>query len=308
MRDRCLLFLVMIMMTLSAWSDQAPVVVLLSDSEAVYEQPLVQFRSKLKRPVEVFNLKGDIQRAPEVMAEVMASKPGLIAAFGAKAAYFAKLATQSRQEVPVIFAMVLNWQRYRLLEGQDNLAGIDAEVAPGTQLLSMNLLFPDVTRLGVIYSNTHSLASVEEAISAAELVGVEISAEPIERAKELKQAYRRLAGKVNAVWLPTDPVLYTLENIHWLKRQCVKDRLICIGQSDNIVRLGLLLAVNPDIPSVGAQAAGLAEDILQHGVKPSQIGVQDPLGTRMTLNAKTASKIGLELTESVLLLADEVVE
>ncbi|MES9852046.1 MAG: ABC transporter substrate binding protein [Candidatus Thiodiazotropha sp. L084R] len=308
MRNRYLLFLIMLMIALPVWSDQAPVVVLLSDSDAVYERPLVQFRSKLKHQVEVFNLKGDIHQAPEVMAEVMASKPIMIVAFGAKAAYFAKLATQSRQDVPVLFAMVLNWQRYRLLEGQSNLAGIDAEVAPGTQLLSLNLLFPEVARIGVIYSNAHSLASVEEAIRTADLVGVEISAKPIERAKELKQAYRRLAGKVDAVWLPTDPVLYTLENIHWLKRQCVKDRLICIGQSDNIVRLGLLLAVNPDIPSVGVQAAGLAEDILLHGVKPSQIGVQDPLGTRMTLNAKTASKIGLKLTESVLQLADEVVE
>lgn len=298
----------MIVIALPVWSDQAPVVVLLSDSDAVYERPLVQFRSKLKHQVEVFNLKGDIHQAPEVMAEVMASKPIMIVAFGAKAAYFAKLATQSRQDVPVLFAMVLNWQRYRLLEGQSNLAGIDAEVAPGTQLLSLNLLFPEVARIGVIYSNAHSLASVEEAIRTADLVGVEVSAKPIERAKELKQAYRRLAGKVDAVWLPTDPVLYTLENIHWLKRQCVKDRLICIGQSDNIVRLGLLLAVNPDIPSVGVQAAGLAEDILLHGVKPSQIGVQDPLGTRMTLNAKTASKIGLKLTENVLQLADEVVE
>ncbi|MEW8212688.1 MAG: ABC transporter substrate binding protein, partial [Candidatus Thiodiazotropha taylori] len=163
-------------------------------------------------------------------------------------------------------------------------------------------------RLGVIYSKSHSEMSVQEAKSAAELVGIEINARSIERAKELKQAYRRLAGEVDAIWLPTDPVLYTLENIHWLKRQCVKDRLICIGQSDNVVKLGLLLAVNPDIPSIGGQAASLATQILSLGVKPTQIGVQDPLGTRLTLNAKTASKIGVKLAEDVLHLADEVIE
>jgi ABC-type uncharacterized transport system substrate-binding protein len=117
-----------------------------------------------------------------------------------------------------------------------------------------------------------------------------------------------LASEVDAIWLPTDPVLYTLENIHWLKRQCVKDRLICIGQSDNVVKLGLLLAVNPDIPSIGGQAATLATQILSLGVKPAQIGVQDPLGTRLTLNAKTASKIGVKLANEVLILADEVIE
>jgi putative ABC transport system substrate-binding protein len=238
----------------------------------------------------------------------MASKPSLIMAFGAKAAYFAKAATQNNQQVPVVFAMVLNWQRYGLLEGQDNLAGINAEVSPGTQLLSMNLLLPEVSRIGVIYSESHSATSVSQAKRAAELVGIEVSARPIARAKELKQAYRRLAGEVDAIWLPTDPVLYTLENIHWLKRQCVKDRLICIGQSDNVVRLGLLLAVNPDIPSIGGQAAALVKQILSLGVKPAQIGVQDPLGTRLTLNAKTASKIGVKLAEEVRILADEVIE
>ena len=299
---------ILVLFVWPVWSAQGPVVVLLSDSEEVYEQPLTQFKAKLDQEIEVFNLRGDIQRAPEVMSEVMALKPALILALGAKAAYFAKAATASRQEIPVIFAMVLNWQRYRLLQGQNNMAGIDSDVASGTQLLSMNLLFPEVSRLGVFYSQAHSFASVKEADQAAELVGLDIVARPIVRAKELKHAYRRLAGEVDAIWLPTDPVLYTLENIHWLKRQCLKDRLICIGQSDNIVRLGLLLAVNPDIPSIGVQAAALAEDILLHGAKPADIGVQDPLGTRLTLNARTAKKIGLELEDGALQLADEVIE
>ncbi|MCG7872926.1 MAG: hypothetical protein JAZ11_12565 [Candidatus Thiodiazotropha lotti] len=308
MKDRFLLIFILLLLTQPVCSAEQKIAVLLSDSEAVYQQPLGEFKAKVKQPIKVFNLQGDIQQAPQVLGQVMSSNPSLIVAFGAKAAYFAKAATQNSQQVPVIFAMVLNWERYRLLEGQENLAGINAEVSPGTQLLSMNLLFPDINRLGVIYSKSHSATSVREAKGAAELVGIEISARPIERAKELKQAYRRLAGEVDAIWLPTDPVLYTLENIHWLKRQCVKDRLICIGQSDNVVKLGLLLAVNPDIPSIGGQAAALATQILSLGVKPTQIGVQDPLGTRLTLNAKTASKIGVKLAEDVLILADEVIE
>lgn len=305
---RHLLLLIVLYTVWPAWSGEGPVVVLLSDSEAVYEQPLAQFKIKMKHEIKVFNLHGDIQQAPQLMSDVMALKPALILALGAKAAYFAKAATVSHQEIPVIFTMVLNWQRYRLLEGQSNVAGIDSEVAPGTQLLSMSLLFPDVKRLGVIYSRAHSLASVEEAKQAAQLVGIDIVARPITRTKELKHAYRRLAGEVDAIWLPNDPVLYSLENIHWLKRQCLKDRLICIGQSDNIVRLGLLLGINPDMPSIGTQAAALADDILQHGLIPADIGVQDPLGTRLTLNAETAKKIGLKLEDSAMQLADEVIE
>ncbi|MCU7842413.1 MAG: hypothetical protein KZQ93_01075 [Candidatus Thiodiazotropha sp. (ex Monitilora ramsayi)] len=300
--------LILLLFTWPAWSAEGPVAVLLSDSEAAYEQPLAEFEAKLMRDVSVYNLHGDIKRAPELMQRIMNSGPSLILALGAKAAYFAKAATASRQDVPVVFAMVLNWQRYKLMQGQGNIAGIDSDVSSGTQLLSLNLLFPEVARLGILYSKTHSSSTIDEAVRAAELVGMDVVSYPIDRAKELKQGYRRLVGRVDALWLPTDPVLYTLDNIHWLKRQCLKDRLICIGQSDNIVRLGMLLAVNPDIPSIGLQAAVIAEDILHHGVKPSEIGVQDPLGTRLTLNAGTAKKIGLTLAEDVLRMADEVVE
>ncbi|MCU7936273.1 MAG: hypothetical protein KZQ99_15595 [Candidatus Thiodiazotropha sp. (ex Dulcina madagascariensis)] len=305
---RSLLLLILTLCIWPAWSGQGSVVVLLSDTEAAYEEPLVEFKAKLRQEIEVYNLQGDIEGAPELMRRIMARRPALILALGARAAFFAKAATSSRQEVPVIFAMVLNWQRYRLMEGQSNLAGIDSDVASGTQLLSLNLLFPEVKRIGVFYSETHSQSAIEEAVQAAELVDLEIVARPIARAKELRQTYRRLAGEVDAIWLPTDPVLYTLENMHWLKRQCLKDRLICIGQSDNIVRLGLLLAVNPDVPSIGIQAAAIAEDILLHGTKPATIGVQDPLGTRLTLNAGTARKIGLRIADEVLQMVDEVIE
>jgi putative ABC transport system substrate-binding protein len=300
--------LIFLLFACPVWSSEGPVVVLLSDSEVAYEQPLAEFEAKLMREVSVYNLHGDIERAPDLMQRIMNSNPSLILALGAKAAYFAKAATQSRQEVPVIFAMVLNWQRYKLMQGQENIAGIDSDVSSGTQMLSLNLFFPEVRRLGVLYSKSHSSTTIDEAARAAEIVGMDIVSTPIDRAKELKLAYKRLVGKVDALWLPTDPVLYTLDNVHWLKRQCLKDRLICIGQSDNIVRLGMLLAVNPDIPSIGLQAATIAEDILHYGAKPSKIGVQDPLGTRLTLNAGTAKKIGLTLPEGVLQMADEVVE
>ncbi len=305
--NRLLILAILSILAWPAWGTGGPVVVLLSDTEPAYEQPLTHFRAKLENDIEVYNLEGDIEKAPEVMNRILARKPALILALGAKAAYFAKAATGSHQEIPVIFAMVLNWQRYQLLEGQTNIAGINSDISPGTQLLAFNLLFPEIKRVGVFYSNEHTAKTIEEATQAAKLIGLEIEAYPIERAKELKRGYRQLAGKVDAIWLLTDPVIYTLDNMHWMARQCLKDRLICIGQSNNIVRLGMLLSVSPNIPSIGNQAASIAENILSHNARPEDIAVQDPLGTRLILNADTAQKIGLELPESALNMADEVI-
>jgi ABC-type uncharacterized transport system substrate-binding protein len=307
MMIRGFLLLFMVWLACPVWAEQGPVVALLSDTEEAYEQPLAQFKNALNHSVVVFNLQGDIQSAPERMKEVLAEEPSLIFALGAKAAFFAKAATTRRQDIPVLFAMVLNWQRYHLMEGQNNVAGISTEVADGTQLLSLSLIFPELVRLGVFYNPEYSFATVEKAIKAADLVGLEVVAQPITRGKDLKRAYRRLVNQVDAILLPNDPVLYTVENVLWLNRQCLKDRVICIGQSDNLARIGLLLAVNPDIPSVGGQAAVLAKAILQHKMPPAEVGVRNPLGTRLILNARTAQKIGLKLTDDAIQLADEVI-
>lgn len=301
-----LLILAIFMTPLCA--EEGPVVLLLSDKGHAYEQPLEQFKSRLNRKTEIYNLLGNIDRAPEKMQEIMARRPSLIFALGAKAAYFAKAATASNQDIPVIFAMVLNWQRYKLMENQQNMVGIDANIAPATQLFSLNLLFPKIKRIGTFYSAAYSEATVKKLQAAAKIIGVKIVADRVEKASGLKQAYQRLARKVDAVWIPADPVLYTLENTHWLKRQCIKDRMLCIGQSDNIAQLGMLLAINPDIPTIGGQAAAIAEDILKFGTQPANIGVQNPLGTRLTLNARTAKKIGLRIPEHALEIADKVIQ
>lgn len=288
---------------------ERPVIILLSDSLPVYEQPVSAFENKISGTSKIvtFNLKGDIQNAPAVMTQLMANKPSLIFALGAKAAWFSKLATRDHPETAVIFAMVLNWQRYELLDKQQNIAGISADVAPGTQLFNLGLFAPQIKRVGVIYNPTHSAATLTKAREAAALVGIELIARPINQAVEVERDWRQISSKIDAFWVLNDPVVYTLTNIYWLRDRCLKERMICIGQSDNATRLGLMLSVNPNSASIGMQAATMAEAILHSGVNPRSLGVQDPLGTWLTVNTKTAEKVGLVLDPKSLSVVDELV-
>ncbi len=80
-----------------------------------------------------------------------------------------------------------------------------------------------------------------------------------------------------------------------------------MGQSDNIVRRGALLAVGIDPNNIGVQAASMARNILK-GQKPKDIGVMPPLGTRLILNMATAKKIGLEINELAKSKASTIIE
>ncbi len=293
--------------TCGADAAPGPIAVLLSDTEEAYTKPVASFIDEIQMPVEIFNLKGEIDNAPSQMTKIFAIQPALIFALGAKAAYTAKVWTADRPHIPVVFAMVLNWQRYKLLDGQENIAGIASEVAPGTHLVNMTIASPRVKRVGVIYSKAHSSEIIQQAKQAAEILRLEVVDIPINRPKEFRQVYKQIAEKIDGFWMLADPVVYTLENVDWLEKRCTKDQIVCIGQSRNIAEMGILLAVNPDIANIGLQAASMAKNIVLKHRPPRQIGVMPPLGTQLVLNAKTADKIGLDLNNTVLDMANDII-
>jgi ABC-type uncharacterized transport system substrate-binding protein len=289
-------------------STPGPIAVFLSDSEEAYTQPVSSFIKEIRMPVRTFNLKGEIDNAPREMDRIFAIRPALILALGAKAAYTAKVWTADHPDIPVIFAMVLNWRRYKLMEGQDNIAGIASEVAPGIHLLDLTMASPQVKRIGVIYSPTHSAETIHLAREAAARLGLTLIDFPIDRPTAFRQAYKQISAHIDSFWMPADPVVYTLANVDWLEKRCIRDHLVCVGQSKNIAQMGILLSVNPDMANVGLQAASMAKSILINHQSPKQIGVMPPLGTRLVLNANTAEKIDLKLNPIVMNLASDIIE
>ena len=302
----CLLLLCGLWPATFGWAAEGPVVVLLSDSESAYNRPVVAFSEKVQLPVRLFNLHGDIHHDPQLKNKILQSRPRLILALGAKAAYAAKLWTRRQQDIPVLFAMVLNWQRYQLLD-QANMAGIAAEMAPGTQLINMTMVSPDVKRVGIVHGR-HSRAIVAQARQAASLLGLELVSQPIDRSHDFRLAFKKMAPEVDAYWVVNDPLVYTLENMDWLEDRCIKERLVCMGQSANIARAGLLMAVNPDPAGIGNQAADLASSILEGRQSPSQIGVMPPLATQILVNRRTGRRIGMELSNQALDMATKVID
>ncbi len=283
-----------------------PVVVLLSDKEAAYSLPVETFRVAVKVPIRVFNLDGDVDRAAAVMKEVLALDPSLLFTLGAKASYVAKVWTRDRPDLPVLFAMVLNWQRYQLTQGQENMFGIDSSVEPGVQFAHMLMLSPTIKRIGVIYNADLSSEMVAAARAAAKVFGVEIVEQTVRRSSDLKRAYLEIGDRIDGLLILADPVVYTLENVVWLQNRCMRDQLICVGQSENVAKTGILMAIDPDVPNLGAQAASMVRSVLSGRQSPGNIGVMPPLGTRLYLNLRTAHKIGLYPSLAAINMASEV--
>lgn len=284
------------------------VAVIKSSTEDVFSSPVRSFADSMSYQVRHFNLQGDWKNSAKIFKKFNANKPTLIFALGAKAAYAAKIWTKKHQDIPVIFAMVLNWKKYNLLSGQTNIVGISSEVNPGNLFLNLSMFAPKVQRIGVVFSPEHSKETVEQARATIEKMGLKLLESYAVTTEDFKSSYKQIRNIIDALWVPSDPVVFTLKNMTWLERKCVQDKLVCVGPSRNLAKMGILLSVRPDISNIGVQAASMAKNIMERGQDPKTIGVMAPLGTNIIFNKRAANLIDLKVSPRVADMATEIID
>ena len=71
--------------------------------------------------------------------------------------------------------------------------------------------------------------------------------------------------------------------------------------------LGGLIAYGTDFPELFRRAAEYIDRVLK-GDKPGELPIQQPTKYELVINHKTANALGLTIPESVLSLADKVIE
>jgi putative ABC transport system substrate-binding protein len=73
------------------------------------------------------------------------------------------------------------------------------------------------------------------------------------------------------------------------------------------IEIGGLIYYGPDFPSLFRRGADIVDKVLR-GAKPADIPVEQPIKFDLVINLTTAKALGLQIPESFLLRADEVIE
>jgi putative ABC transport system substrate-binding protein len=278
------------------------VAILRSDSLASYDAPVEAFRGALGTPVEVFDLQGERAVAQRVAANLRADPPQAIFALGAKAAW---IAARELPDVPLIYAMVLDPDRYQL--NGTLTTGVRMQPPPDLVLSQLQVMTPNVRRLAIILGQSNNDPMVAEAIQAARNAGYEVRARRVSSEREARMALSRAGTEADAVWLLPDPIVVTPRNFHALQAEALSARIPVLAYSEGLVSAGALLCVAPDLSAVGRSAASLVKRHLA-GENIGVIPPEAPEAIRVVLNKATQEAIGLELDASVLSFVDAVVQ
>jgi putative tryptophan/tyrosine transport system substrate-binding protein len=226
-------------------------------------------------------------------------QPKLIYSIGSSA-YLSALKHSTFQ--PIVFSSIINWRRILLTE---RTAGVSAELLPGAQLLLFRYFFPDIKRIGVLYSNKYKKWH-ELALQSSDEMGFTLLTKKINNKKEVKKKLTALVQKVDALWLIADPlVLSSLKNMQTFFNVAASHNKPVLAYDPAFIKMGAVLSVSVDPFTSGRQAAVLTQDILSQNPPDN---ILNPAGSLITLNMKQLHALNLMLNENALDSVNKVVE
>ncbi len=282
-----------------------PIVVIKSRALPTFDQVLKSITESCKdissdQFVE-YDLKGKKKSWQNVLEDVGPNRPRLILAMGLLAAQLAKEATP---EIPVIFCMVSNPDRYGL-EGE-NLVGISMDVPGQTQFTQYKSVLPSLRTLGVIYDPEKSGTLVSEAKLAASDLGLDLMDVPVTSHKKVPKALRDMLGKIDALWMVPDDTVLTTDSFKFFLVTSFEKKLPFFAISDIFVKVGALATIAPDPIELGRQICGLITQSQSGQLDMKKTNVLPPMATNLVINLKTAEKIGLTLSPEILETASKL--
>jgi len=262
--------------------------------------------------IDYFSADGRDERFPALAAECLRRKSDIIAVSTTPAAQAAKGATRT---IPIVMLQLGDPVGTGLV---DSLAKPGGNVTGMSQMTSdlaakrLELLkeaVPGLSRVLVLSYPADPIAplQVKALREAARLLGVTLQIQDIRAADDLPAAFDA-GAREGADGLLTMVASMFVANRARVSELAVRHRLPAIyPNSIHVTDAGGLMAYDPNIVDLHRQAATYVDRILK-GAKPSDLPVQQPTKFALVVNLKAAKAIGLTISESFLLRADELIQ
>jgi putative ABC transport system substrate-binding protein len=254
--------------------------------------------------------EGRSERYTEIAAEFVRLKVDVIVTSATTPVIAAKEATST---IPIVFAAaadpVGNALVASLARPAGNVTGLSLQQTElaGKRLELLREVVPSLHRLAIMANigTPGALLEMSEAQAAASTLGLEVVTFEIRRAEDITPAFEALNGRAESLYVCTDPLVFT-HRIR-INSLALSARLPTIYNFREFVEAGGLMSYGANFPDLFRRAADYVDKILR-GVKPADLPVEQPTKFNLVINLTTAKALGLEVPQTLVARADEVIE
>jgi ABC-type uncharacterized transport system substrate-binding protein len=255
---------------------------------------------------------GDLDRFRRYAAELVALAPDVVlASSGSIVGAF----QQASRTVPIVFVTTIDpvgggWVESLSRPGTNATGFASFEFSmSGKWLELLKEIAPGVKRVAVIRdplvpAGSGGLAAIQ---TVAPSLGVELTPIGVRDAGEIEHAIAAFARGSNGGLILVGPTSSVQRHRDLIVALAARHRLPAVYANRLFVTGGGLISYAPDSFEQYRRAAGYVDRILK-GEKPADLPVQAPTKFELVVNLKTAKALGLDVPQTLLARANEVIE
>jgi putative tryptophan/tyrosine transport system substrate-binding protein len=260
--------------------------------------------------LEIKSADTQLERLPQLAAELVAMRPHVIVAANTPPA---RAAVNATKEIPIVLAHVGDPLGQGFVR---NLSRPGGNVTGSSNLVSdlaakrlqiLKEIVPNARRIAVLFNpdDPNTTPQRRQVERAASQVGVDLRFFPVRDEAGVVAAFAEVAS-----W-PAD-ALQCLSGqepafIAAAIRIAVERRLPLMVPQPWQVPIGGLIAYAPD-PAASYRHAAVYVDKILKGARPGDLPVEQPTEVALSINVKTARALGLKLPPALLARADDIFE
>jgi putative ABC transport system substrate-binding protein len=253
--------------------------------------------------------EGRSERFAEISAEFVRLKVDVIVTVGSAV----PAAMRATSTIPIVFGIAVDpvgtGMVASLARPGGNVTGLSVQNTelPGKRIELLRQLFPNLSRLAVIANAGYAgaLEEVGEVRAVARKVGIDVDVLEIRQTEDIAPAFSTLKSGVQVLYVCSDALINA--NFVRINTLAAGARLPTIYGLRDFLSSGGLLSYGAKPSEMFRRAADYVDKILK-GAKPADLPVEQPTKFELVVNLTAAKTLGLNIPETFLLLADDVID
>jgi putative ABC transport system substrate-binding protein len=263
--------------------------------------------------VEYHWLEGKYDRLPALMADLVRRRVAVIATPASTAA--APVAKAATKTIPIVFGVAEDPVKLGLVTSLarpgGNATGINflTNEVVAKRLGLLHDLVPKAVRIAVLINPTNAPSAetmLRDIPEAARTLGLQIQVLNASTSREIEAAFATLVrDRADALFIAPDG-FFVSRRVQFATL-AAHHRVPAAHAVREVVEVGGLMSYGADILDVYRQVGVYTGQILK-GTKPADLPVVQSTKFEFVINLQTARALGLEVPNSLQLLADELIE
>jgi putative ABC transport system substrate-binding protein len=300
-------------------SAKRQLVAVLSGVARKVNSPLVAFERGLRElgyvdgqniDIEYRYADGQLDRFPMLAGELIRLSPNVILAAVTPAAVAARALTQT---IPIVCPLLADPIGFRLIASESrpggNVTGVlfRTEGLAGKQVELALQLMPGLVKIGFLVNVASGvIIDRQELENTCQTLGIKSVPAEVRAPDDLDAAFQALANdRVQAVIVLVDGMFFQERNR--IAALAAAARLPAIYGFRDLVDAGGLISYGVNLDENFYRSATYVHKILK-GASPRDLPVEFPTKLELIINNKAVKALGLVISPSVLVRADEVIE